>query len=60
MSEYNVPALCAPVRNTVRENLAMYIKNAEERLAELKLALSLLDKNPDLEQLTDALRRAGV
>lgn len=40
-----------------RQRLTRLKQNLEERIKDINLALQLLDKNPEIEQLTDLLRR---
>lgn len=42
---------------TLKERMDMAVKDAEDRLAELKEARALLDKNPDLERLLNIMQK---
>ncbi len=43
---------------THRQRLEQSIKDAEERIAKLKEARELLDRNPDLERLLDIMQQS--
>ena len=43
---------------THRQRLEMSIKSAEDRIAKLKEARELLDRNPDLERLLDIMQQS--
>lgn len=43
---------------THRQRLEQSIKDAEERIAKLKEARDLLDRNPDLERLLDIMQQS--
>lgn len=45
------------VQESQRQRLTRLKQNLESRIQDIDLALSLLDKNPEIEQLTDLLRR---
>lgn len=42
---------------TMKERIAMAVKDAEERLAEARRAKELFDANPDLEELLNIMQR---
>lgn len=41
---------------TVKERIGMAVSQAEERLAAVKRAKEILDKNPDLEELLNIMQ----
>ena len=43
---------------TVRQRFELAVAQAEEKLAAVKRARELFDKNPDLEELLDIMQRA--
>jgi bacterioferritin (cytochrome b1) len=43
---------------THRQRLEQSIRDAEERIAKLKEARELLDRNPDLERLLDIMQQS--
>lgn len=43
---------------SVRERIALAVKQADERLAAVKRAQELFDKNPDLEELLNIMQSA--
>lgn len=45
------------VQESQRQRLVRLKQNLESRIQDINLALQLLDKNPEIEQLTDLLRR---
>lgn len=60
MMDYPVnkmPETLSCVEESQRQRLTRLKQNLEERIKDINLALQLLDKNPEIEQLTDLLRR---
>lgn len=56
--ELKVNALAeCPVEETQRRRLERSKKHFQDRIADIDRALALLDKNPDIEELQDILRR---
>ncbi len=43
---------------TVKQRIAAAVQQAEARLAAVKRAKEILDKNPDLEELLDIMQRS--
>ncbi len=43
---------------TVKQRIAMAVKQAEDRLAAVKRAQEILAKNPELEELLDIMQRS--
>jgi hypothetical protein len=43
---------------TVKQRLDMAVRQAEERLAAVKRAKEILDKNPDLEELLNIMQKS--
>ena len=54
-SSYNQKLARMP---TVRERCAIAVKEAENRLAKVKEAQDILERNPDLERLLDIMQAA--
>lgn len=46
-----------PHQPTLKQRMDGAVKQAEERLAQVKEALELLDRNPDLEKLLNIMQR---
>ena len=54
----DVPSMSlSPVQETTRIRLERMKKDLESRIQDINLAIHLLEKNPEIEQLTDLLRR---
>lgn len=43
---------------TIQQRIALAVQQAEERLAAVKRAQELFEKNPDLEELLNIMQRA--
>lgn len=43
---------------TIKNRIEMAVNQAEERLAAVKRAKEILDKNPELEELLDIMQRS--
>ena len=48
-----------PMQESVRDRLGRNLKGAESVVEDIKRAIELLDKYPEMEELTNLLRRVG-
>ena len=53
-----IPAWRSSRVPTVKQRIAMAVKQAEDRLVAVKRAQEILAKNPDLEELLDIMQRS--
>lgn len=62
MNYYDSPKVesglaCSPVQESQRQRLERERKYLAARIVDIDRALTLLEKNPEMEELTDLLRR---
>lgn len=48
---------CSPIQESQRQRLERERKYLSARIVDIDRALTLLEKNPEMEELTDLLRR---
>ena len=49
----------SPIQENVKDRLVRNLKGAESVVEDIKRAITLLEKYPDMEELTNLLRRVG-
>jgi uncharacterized protein YjgD (DUF1641 family) len=50
---------CSPMQETMKLRLERRVNDAQSNLDDAKRVLEILNKNPELEELLNALRRMG-